>query len=240
MCWIPLAAPQSLFKRATHINHTVLELPRDVESQLLLVNASISDFTKLYNANESLLTLPERINEAGSKLAMPNASQLITDLQAAEAELNNAQGLSDLIAKLATLARALDRTLRDAKGNIQPNLDAFVTDSSIRMDLVDTLTFEGPVVAGAATLFESYNLDGVKRFADTVLGKLDAMLEPATRQAEAIPGILVQINEFNINSFVTPLQQAEAVYKQFQGNPANVSERKYKIKSATPSTAYID
>jgi hypothetical protein len=214
---------QSLLNRAAHLNHTVLELPRDVESKVLLVNASVADFMKLYNSQDSLLTLPQRIQDAGAKLSMPDASSLLADLKLAEAQLNEANGLPELITKLATLARALDKTLRDAKSNIQPSLDAFAADNSMRMDLADTLTFEGPVVLGAASLFESANLGGFKDTVRTVLAKLDATIEPARREADAIPGVLQQISEFDvIAKFTAPLQQAEAVYKEFGGNPSEV------------------
>lgn len=214
---------QSLLIRAAHLNHTVLELPRDVESKVLLVNASVTDFMKLYNSQDSLMTLPQQIQDAGAKLSIPDASSLLADLKLAEAQLNEASGLPELITKLATLARALDKTLRDAKSNIQPSLNAFVADDSMRMDLADTLTFEGPVVLGAASLFESANLGGFKDVVRTVLAKLDATIEPARREADAIPGALKQISEFDvIAKFMAPLQQAEAVYKQFDGNPAEV------------------
>lgn len=214
---------QSLLHRAAHLNHTVLELPRDVESKVMLVNASVADFMKLYNSQDSLLTLPQKIQEAGAKLAMPDSSRLIADLKTAEAQLNDANGLPELIAKLATLARALDKTLRDAKANIQPSLNAFAADDSMRMDLADTLTFEGPVVLGAASLFESANLEGFKDVVRTVRSKIDSTIEPARREADAIPGVLKQISEFDvIGKFMGPLQQAEAVYKQFDGNPAEV------------------
>lgn len=209
--------------RAAHLNHTVLELPRDVESKVLLVNASVTDFMKLYNSQDSLLTLPQRIQDAGAKLVMPDASRLLADLKLAEAQLNEANGLPELITKLATLARALDKTLRDAKSNIQPSLNAFAADDSMRMDLADTLTFEGPVVLGAASLFESANLGGFKDVVRTVLAKLDATIEPARREADAIPGVLKQISDFDvIAKFMGPLQQAESVYKQFGGNPSEV------------------
>lgn len=215
---------QSLLLRAAHLNHTVLELPRDVESKLQLVNASVSDFLSLYKGEDSLLTLPQRIEEAGAKLVMPNAADLVTDLKAAEGQLNDARGLPELVSELATLARALDKTLRNAKANIQPSLDAFATDTSMRMDLADTLTFEGPVVEGAATLFESANLEGMKTYVKGVLEKLEVTLAPAKKEAEAIPGVLKQISEFDlINSFMPPLAQAESVYRQFDGNPATVS-----------------
>jgi len=190
----------------------------------MLVNASVSDFMKLYKGQDSLLTLPDRIRDAGGKLAMPDASHLIAELKAAEAQLNDAQGLSELIAKLATLSRALDKTLRDAKSNIQPSLDAFAADDSMRVDLQDTLTFEGPVVQGVAGIFESANLGGFKEYIKAVLGRLDAAIEPARREADAIPGVLKQIAEFDVvNSFMGPLQQAEQVYKQFDGKPQVVS-----------------
>jgi hypothetical protein len=214
---------QSLLIRAEHVNHTVLELPRDVEQKLLLVNSSVADFMRLYSGDDSLLNLPKRIQDAGGKLAMPDSSRFTAELKAAEAQLNDANALPELIAKLATLARALDKTLRDAKSNIQPNLDAFAADESVRMDLADTLTFEAPVVAGAASLFESANLGGFKDYVKAVLTRLDAAIEPAKRQADAIPGVLKQIADFDvINRFMAPLQQAEAVYKQFNGNPAEV------------------
>jgi hypothetical protein len=219
----PCFVPQSLLIRAEHVNHSVLELPRDVEDKLLLVNSSVADFMKLYSGEDSLLNLPQQIQEAGAKLAMPDSSKFIAELKAAEAQLNDATGLPELITKLTTLARALDKTLRDAKSNIQPSLDAFAADDSVRMDLADTLTFEAPVVAGAASLFESANLGGFKEYVKAVLTRLDAAVEPARRQADAIPGVLKQIADFDvINRFMAPLQQAEAVYKQFNGNPAEV------------------
>lgn len=214
---------QSLLERAAHVNHTVLELPHDVESKIRLVKASVGDFEKLYSGSDSLLNLPQRIQEAGARLAMPDASRLVADLQQAEAQLNDARGLPELINKLATLARALDKTLRDARSNIQASLDAFAADDSMRMDLADTLTFEGPVVLGAASLFESANLGGFKEYVSAVQAKLAAAVEPARKEAEAIPGVLKQISEFDaIGSFMQPLQQAEAVYKQFNGNPSEV------------------
>lgn len=189
-----------------------------------MVNASVTDFMKLYTGGDSISTLPKKIQDAGAKLEMPNAASLIADLKAAEAQLNDAQGLPELTAKLATIARALDKTLRDAKSNIQPSLDAFAKDSSMRLDLQDTLTFEGPVVQGAASVFESINLGGFKDYVKAVRAKIDATIEPARREADAIPGTLKQISEFDvIGKFITPLQQAEQVYKQFGGNPANVS-----------------
>lgn len=230
---------QLLLHRAAHLNHTVLELPRDVESKVLLVNASVTDFMKLYNGQDSLLTLPQRIKDAGAKLAMPDASRLVVELKQAEAQLNDANGLPELIAKLATLARALDQTLRDAKSNIQPSLNAFAADDSMRMDLADTLTFEGPVVLGAASLFESADLGGFKDVFRAVLAKLDTALEPARREADAIPGVLKQISDFDvIAKFMGPLQQAEAVYKEFGGNPADVSWAELPVRSALLARAH--
>ena len=215
---------QSLLERAAHVNHTVLELPRDVESKVRLVNASVSDFMKLYNGDDSLLTLPQKIQEAGAKLVMPDASRLIGGLQAAEAQLNDAHGLPELITKLSTLARALDKTLRDAKSNIQPSLDSFAADSNMRLDLQDTLTFEGPVVLGAASIFENIDLAGFKEYVKAVLGRIDDTLAPARQEADAIPAVLKQISEFDvIRKFMGPLQQAEQVYKQFNGDPTIVS-----------------
>lgn len=202
----------------------MLQLPRDVESKIRLVRASVGDFEKLYVGSDSLLNLPQRIQDAGAKLAMPDASRLIADLKEAEAQLNDARQLPELIAKLATLARALDKTLRDARSNIQTSLDAFVADDSMRMDLSDTLTFEGPVVLGAASLFQSANLGGLKEYITAVLTKLQNAIDPARREADAIPGVLKQISEFDvIDNFMQPLQQAEGVYKEFHGNPSDVS-----------------
>lgn len=207
-----------------HIDRSVLELPHDVQDKLSLVNASMADLTKLYQGSDNLLTLPERITQAGVKLQMPDTKALIADLMAAEAALNGASGLQQIIFKLSTLARALDRTLRDAKNNIQPSLDAFARDEAVRMDLQDTLTFEGPVVRGAAHAFESANIIGFNEAVQGISQGLTAAMVPAKREADAIPGVLRQISEFDIiNNYIGPLQQAEQVYKQFGNNPANVS-----------------
>jgi hypothetical protein len=118
--------PQSLLDRAAHINHTVLELPRDVESKVRLVNASLADFDKLYAGKDGLLALPNQITAAGAKLAMPDTSGFTTQLKAAEAALTDAPGLDELISKLGALAYALDQTLRNAKNSIEPSLDACI------------------------------------------------------------------------------------------------------------------
>jgi hypothetical protein len=216
--------PQSLLDRAAHINHTVLELPRDVESKVRLVNASLADFDKLYAGKDGLLALPNQITAAGAKLAMPDTSGFTTQLKAAEAALTDAPGLDELISKLGALAYALDQTLRDAKNSIEPSLDAFARDPSTRLDLQDTLTFEGPVLARAADAFEHAGVPAFKDVLRSVGKSLESVLVPAKREADAIPGVLHQVSEFDvISTYLPTLQQAEHVYAQFGGNPANVS-----------------
>jgi hypothetical protein len=226
---------QSLLARAAHINHTVLELPADVASKVSLVNSTLCDFMKLYEPQDGLLTLPDKITQAGARLVMPDTSAFAAQLRAGEAALNTAPGLQHATAELSRLLAALSGPLRQATAALEPALDAFERDdsgdgsergSASRGELVDALAAEGPTVAALARGLRTSSspAGSFKGAMQPVLAALQAALGPAQKEVDAIPGALAQIGEFDvIDKYLGPLAQAQKVYAQFGGNPANVS-----------------